>query len=205
LGQPFEVLAPGLNLKPYPSCRCTHTALDAMLALVEEHDISDEKVEKVDVRTIPYNTLPLIHSNPQSGLEGKFSMQFCMAAALLYKKVGMGEFTDEKVLNAQDLTRKVKMSADSTLEDAEEDAKSEYLPSAVTVRLKDGKEYSKRVNFPKGHPDVPMGQEEMLAKYRDCAGLVMSKEAVNRSIEMIHNLEAIQDLRSLADLLICSK
>lgn len=207
MGRPFDAVTPGINLKPYPACRCTHSALDAMLALVKGDNIFAKDVESIEVRTHPMNTKVLIRSNPRSGFEGKFSMQFCMAIAVLDKEVGLGEFTDEKVLDArtQDLIKRVKMIPDPTLEDAAKSAKSEYLPSIVRVRMKSGKEFIKRIDFPRGHPDVPMSQEELLKKYRDCAGLVMSKEDVEQSLDMIRNMETIKDLSTLADLLVCMK
>ena len=204
MGQPFDAVTPGINLKPYPACRGAHSALDAMLALVRGDNISGMDVENIEVRTHPLNANTLIRSNPRSGVEGKFSMQFCMAIALLNKEVGLNEFTDEKLLDArtQDLIKRVKMIADPTLEDAAKSAKTEYLPSIVRVRMKNGREFMKRVDFPRGHPYVPLSQEELLKKYRDCAGLVMPKEDVEQSLDMISNMEAIKDVRTLADLLV---
>ena len=196
-----------INLKPYPCCRGAHSSLDAMLELVRKENISPQDVESIEVRVVPLHSTTLIHSNPQTGDEGKFSMKFCMAIAILNRQVGVREFTDKIVLDAttQNLIRKVKMIPDPELDKAKKKLKPGASPAIVTVRLKNGKEYTKRVDFAKGHPDIPLSREELLTKYKDCAQSVLSKEAVDRSIDMIENMEGIKNLRALADVLIAGR
>jgi 2-methylcitrate dehydratase PrpD len=197
LGHPLAIITPGVNLKPYPSCRYTHAALDAMLELVSKETFLVEDVESIEVRVVPVTAQILIHPNPRSALEGKFSMEFCIATAILRKQVKLESFTDENVLNGgtQDMMKKVKMVADPKLEGSES-------PTVLKIRLKNGKEYSKQVNRPKGNPDVPMSRNEFLAKYRDCAGRVLAADAANRVLDMIENMESVTNLRKLGDLLI---
>jgi 2-methylcitrate dehydratase PrpD len=204
LGQPFVIVSPGINIKPYPACRRTHSALDAMLELVKEHNISAQDVESVEVRVDPSTPQVLIHSNPRSGLEGKFSMEFCMAIAILNKHVGLGEFTDEKVLDVrtQEMMKKVKMILDPNLVPADKPQDEEHNPSIVRIKHKNGQEFKRQIDFPKGNPLVPMNREELLMKYHDCAERALSKKAVEQSLDLIDNLEKIKDLRSLADVFI---
>ncbi|MBC8394020.1 MAG: MmgE/PrpD family protein [Deltaproteobacteria bacterium] len=205
LGQPFDIVSPGINLKPYPACLGTHSALDAVLGLSAKHSISGEDVARVEVKTPPSNLKILIHSEPRTGLEGKFSMEFCITIAIMNKKVGVDDFTDETVKGArtQDFIKRVKVIPDPSLEDPEKSAEEWYLPAIVKIRLKNGKEYSRRVDFSKGQPKCPMSREELLTKYRDCAGVVMTMKSVEQSIVMIENMEKIKNLGVLADVLIC--
>ena len=207
LGQPFIVVSPGINLKPYPACRRTHAAIDAMLEVVKKQGFAAQDVDSVEVRVEPLTPQVLIHSNPRSGLEGKFSMEFCMAIAILNKQVGLGEFTDEKVLDprTQELMKKVKMIPDPSLASPGKSKDEENNPSILSVKLKNGKEFNRRVDFPKGNPSVPLSQEELLLKYRDCAERVLSKKAVKESIDLVENMENIKDLKILANLLMGAK
>ena len=81
LGNPYDVIDPGLALKLYPCGSATHTAIDATLRLVAEHKITPQQVQSVRV-AIPANfVMPYTH--PQAGLEGKFSYNYCVAVALV--------------------------------------------------------------------------------------------------------------------------
>jgi 2-methylcitrate dehydratase PrpD len=201
LGQPFAVLSPGINVKKYPTCYGTHRSIDAMLHLIDAHDISPDEVAKVQCFVPPRTTKLLFYDNPCTELEGKFSMQFCMAAALTDRKVGLSQVRDEKVNNPQikELMKKVTLSIHP---DWIEGESSETRPDVVTVILKDGREYTYQVDKARGHADVPLSWEELLVKYRDCAGLVMEKGDVERSIELLEGLEEIGDIKELMDIVI---
>jgi 2-methylcitrate dehydratase PrpD len=207
LGQPFAVVSPGISIKPYPACRRTHSALDAMLEVAKKHNLSPQEVEEVEVRVDPSTLQVLIHSNPQSGLEGKFSMEFCLAIAILDKHVGLGEFTDEKVLDARtrELMNKVKMIPDPVLAPSDKSKVEEHNPIILRVKMKNGQEFHRQVVFPRGNPAVPLSREELLVKYRDCAEQVLAREAVEQSIDLIDSLEKIKDLKGLADVLMHPK
>ena len=87
----------GINVKRYPTCYCTHRAIDAMIDLARDHDLKPDAVKEIRVRTGTTQMLMLRNSNPQTGLEAKFSMEFAMAAALVAGRVGLAELTDEFV------------------------------------------------------------------------------------------------------------
>jgi len=147
----------------------------------------------VECKTSPFLPQVLIHSHPRAALEGKFSMQYCMAIALLDGQVDLNQFTDEKVLDtkAQELLKRVRF--------VHHEAAS--FNEAVTVRLKDGRELCHEVANPKGDPQNPMTDEELAAKYRDCAGIVLSPRETQKSLDMISHLEDLEDIGELMDLL----
>src|SRR5258707_10928143 len=78
LGNPWSFAEPGISLKPYPSGSLTHPAMTAMLRLIQKYDITAADVEKVHVCTNQNMPNALIHHRPKSGLQAKFSMEFCM-------------------------------------------------------------------------------------------------------------------------------
>jgi len=195
LGNPFAVVEPGLDMKPYPCCRITHRCIDAILHIIEEHHPQAEEVTEVECKTSAFSPQVLIHHRPKTALEGKFSMEYCMARALLDGKIKLAQFSEEKVLEpkVQELLQRVKYVHP-------EGTEGQRLPEVVTVKLRDGRQYSHEVLLAKGSPGNPMTIAELQVKYRDCANLVLSPEDTERSLELVTHLEEVRDIAELADL-----
>jgi 2-methylcitrate dehydratase PrpD len=193
LGQPFDIVRPGIGVKLYPCCYATHRALDAVLALKQQEGIEAQRVERAEVKVSRGTAMPLIHHRPQTGLEGKFSMEYCLAAALLDGRVNLASFSDEAVRRpqAQDLLRRVE-----TVEQGRGSEGPIGGTATVTLTLDDGSQHSHRVDIPR----APLTWDELAAKYRDCAVGVISGEVSARSLEIISNLEAAPDIRQLMDI-----
>jgi len=195
LGSPFAIFNPGLEMKPYPCCRFTHRCIDAILHIVAEHHPAAEEVVEVECQTSPRVPQIVIHHRPRTSLEGKFSMEYCMARALLDGEMRIAQFTEEKVLDprAQELLKRVKYVHP-------ESAEGQRLPEVVTVTLRNGRQYSHEVLIAKGAPDNPLTREELTAKYRDCARLVLTPEATEHSLKLVSHLEELEDTAELTDL-----
>jgi 2-methylcitrate dehydratase PrpD len=141
---------------------------------------------------------PLIHPRPMTGLEGKFSMEYCVAAALLGGKVGLDAFEDESVRRApaQELLRRVEMLAD-----ASESAPAEGF-TEVTITMQDGRHVSRRVDDPRGSAEFPLSDAELHAKYQDCAARVLGVDGASKSAELILGLDALASVLPLTETLI---
>ncbi|MFH1087606.1 MAG: MmgE/PrpD family protein, partial [Chloroflexota bacterium] len=201
LGAPFAVVSPGINVKKYPACFGTHRSIDAMLQLIREHNVRPDEVAAVDSRVPPRMEKVLFHTSPCTGLEGKFSMQFCMAVALTDRRVGLSQVNDARVNDPaiRELMKKVKIGVHA---DWVEGNSTEARPDIVTVKLKDGREYSLGVDKAKGHADVPLTRDELLTKYRECARLALVDNDVERSIELVENLEKLKNIKELLDVVV---
>ena len=201
LGNPFELLATGVAIKQYPCCAFTHRALDGMLSLVQQHQLSAADVVGVECRVGRPTMEVLIHTRPQTGLEGKFSMQYCMAAALLDKRIGSLSFSDEKVRRpaAQQLFERVTMTLHP---EAQRDGTSgEGLPVTVMVMLRDGRTLSEHIQHPKGHPANPLTAIALQDKFEDCAYGVLERQDLRQVIELVRALEQLDDIGLLMDVL----
>src|SRR5262249_3982382 len=91
-GGPFAVVEPGIALKQFPFCGSTRPAPDRMLYLVRRHDPREDKVARIECWT---HARRLEHTNrpdPQSGLEAKFSVQYCLARALTDRAIRIEHF-----------------------------------------------------------------------------------------------------------------
>ena len=203
LGSPFDIVSPGLSIKPYPCCRAMHQSIDAILHLIHEHDIKAADVAEVECRTSPLLPIQLYYHQPKTGLEGKFSIEYCMAVALLDRDVKLAQFDDERVnrSDVQELFQKVKYVHPEGVDWTG----GVRIPQAVTVKLKDGREFSHEVKHAKGDPSNPLTQEELAAKFRDCASQVLSAQDTERCLEMVSKLESLKDIGPLMDILTSAK
>jgi 2-methylcitrate dehydratase PrpD len=171
-----------------------------MLSLIREHGIKADDVIGVDVGTNRNMPNALIHHQPKDSLQGKFSMEFCMAAALLYGKVGLGEFTDEVVNRpaVQEMIRRIHFGVNPVAEAAGYDK----MTTLIDIHLKDGRTVSGRADFAKGSPSNPMSFDEVAAKFMDCAAFAKwPRDRANQIVALMQNIEDVKDVRSLTALL----
>ena len=96
LGKPFYIESPGIGLKKYPSCYHTHRALDGVFQLLGEHRLNDKDIAEVDVGTSERAMRVLAFTEPATPYQAKFSMPYCIAAAVVDHQVTLDTFTDHK-------------------------------------------------------------------------------------------------------------
>src|SRR5258706_9142477 len=101
LGKVWDIVAPGLSIKKYPCCRFGHLPLDATLMLLAQERFAASDVETFTIRIQPGAHTALIYKQPNTGLEGKFSMEYALGAALLDGSVTLASLTDEMVRRPQ--------------------------------------------------------------------------------------------------------
>ena len=200
LGAPHEVADPGIGVKRFPACASTHQALDATLALAEEHAIDAADVQAVECAVHYLAPHQLIYDRADTALQGKFSMPYCVAVALLDGTVGLAQFTDERVrrADAQTLMPKVRMVVHP------EQTTRDCLPtrfSEVTITLRDGRRLQRRVGHAKGQPQNPLTDAQLTAKFRDSAARVLPAKRVEAVLAAVQSLETLADVGDLARLL----
>ncbi|NEP86339.1 MAG: MmgE/PrpD family protein [Okeania sp. SIO2C2] len=205
LGNPYEILRSGSCIKQYPCCAFTHRAIDAILELVKVHDFSAEEVEEVECFMGPASSGVLKYYRPLTGLEAKFSMEYCLAAAIADKKLGLSQFTDENVHrpDIQRLLARVKRQVNSSIPN--DPVQEEQLPVLVKVKLVDGRYLSQEVAIAKGHPQNPLTESELKAKFWDCASLSLSSQQVTQGYTDVLNLEKIDSIKTAIKNLISSE
>ena len=200
LGKSFLILETGVSIKPYPCCADGHRCLDAILYLIKEHNIKADDVESVECRISDMVPQIMIRHRPKTGAETKFSLQFCMAVALLDGKAGLQQFTTERVVEpkVQELLTRVSFVHPP---EASGYLGMETYPEQVTVKLHDGTVYSHEVLDSKGRPGNRLSEAELVQKYRDCAARAISPERIDRSLDMLQGLEELRDISELMDVL----
>jgi 2-methylcitrate dehydratase PrpD len=200
LGNPWTFASPGISLKPYPSGSLTHPAMTEMLRLIEQHDIQPSQVDKVDIGANHNMTTTLLHHHPKTGLEAKFSMEFCLAILLLERKADLGQFTDQiaRRRDVQEMIEKINYYVDPEAEQAGFDK----MTSILRIHLKNGEVIAGRAEFGKGSPADPMSFEEAALKFRGCAEYAeWPKEKTEGIVAFVKTLEKAPDLKMLAPML----
>src|SRR5712671_3663541 len=200
LGSPWCFATPGISLKPYPSGSLSHPAMTEMMRLIELNDIRPAQVKQVEVGANHAMTQALLHHRPQTGLEAKFSMEFCVAILLLRRKAGLAECTNRVVQDArvQEMIAKVRYYVDPEAESAGFDK----MTSIIKITLKSGKTISGRASFGKGSPADPMTFEETAAKFRGCAEYAdWPKSKTDALIAFVARLETAPVISGLSPLL----
>jgi len=199
LGRSYALVTDGIRIKPYPCGGLTHEAIDAVLEFRTKHGISADMVESIDVDVMKHTFERIVFRVPQTGIQGKFCMNYLMARAIIDGKIGLHIFTDEAVRDAQvlKLGERVQMRLDPNLKSSGPGGR----PCRVTVRLKNGQTYSREAAHAKGSPEIPMTQDELKAKFMECARQTISLSAAERTLESVQRLDTLENIRPLCDLL----
>ena len=202
LGKPFYIESPGIGLKKYPSCYHTHRALDGVFQLLGEHRLNDKDIVEVDVGTSERAMRVLAFSEPETPYQAKYSMPYCIAAAVVDHQVSLDTFTAHKMEDRGivEAKKKVHLSFPDVpiwpgLADVGPD--TEFVGNPVTIRATDGRSYNARVDIPRGDPALPLTDDELLAKYRDCGRSWLRPDDMERSVGLVLGLETVADIGTL--------
>lgn len=204
LGAPYALQEPGVTLKKYPCCYATHRVIDAILSIQAERDVAPERLEAISIVAPTDATLPLIHRNPQTGLQAKFSMQYVSSAAFLDRQITLDAFSDANVNRAavRQIMTKVDVREDPKNRPEDPTAKNSSSGTGgffdVTVRTTAGEEHTRTVHYPTGSPKHPLSWDDSRAKFRDCLAAGGRDEAVGMQVfEELADLDQVADVHAL--------
>ena len=195
-GKPFDIVKPGIAIKQYPCCGSTHPAIDAMLELVRQHDLKPDSVERIQSWT---HTRRLEHTNrpdPQSTKDAKFSVQYCLARALIDRKVAIEHFEGDAYKDPQvrAITAKVRAAPYTT----EQFPAENHFGAEVKVTLRGGTVLGTKVDQPAGRTSAnPLPQERLKEKFDNCANRVLASARTASVYSMIMELEKLSDVRTV--------
>ncbi|WP_429951973.1 MmgE/PrpD family protein [Comamonas sediminis] len=189
-GSPWQIVTPGLYFKPYACCTATHYAADAALALRAEHQLRAEDIAAVRVVFPPAGDTPLTVTDPATGLEGRFSVEYVLAAALVDGALGLSLF-DERAAreDLRSFGRLVSRAYDADAPRASTDPQTRF--STVEVRLHDGRQLSRRVQGLSRARDLA-------AKYADTTA--QQPEALRAVPALVGRMHSRDDLLQLTAL-----
>jgi 2-methylcitrate dehydratase PrpD len=197
-------LAAELTTKRYPTSRCAHGPIEGVLELVRRHDITPDDVLEVEVAV--QESCYRRESKPFDPREGtpqvkaQFSIDYCVAAAVLWRDVFIREMQDDRILDPRALAmaRRVKVSLSA------EKGPTQYLPVTVTIKTSYGS-FQTRVTRLKGSPEDPLTWHEIVNERLDrCAAYSaaqLPRHQLEELTEHCRRLEEMVDVRRLINLL----
>jgi 2-methylcitrate dehydratase PrpD len=201
LGKTFEML--DMSFKPYPSCRLGHAHIDAVLRLVQEHDIEAEEVQEIIPSTCQFVNVQLCapleaKKKPGNRTVAQFSLPWVVACAVVRRKVGIHEFTEDALKDRilLDMAAKVNPILDPLLPD-------EFAFTPLRIKTKRGT-FESMTDYGYGSVQNPMTFEAIEEKFMDCASISVKpilKGNLAKVIQMIRNLEEVKDINEIISLL----
>ena len=184
LGKTYS-LERGLVIKWYPACWSTHRATSGVIELVKQHALRPDDIESIEV---DLRLIPLLHTNPATGLQGKFSMAFNLALGALK---GWSDIPDYAAPRTQETGLRSIMQKVRHVQDPADGSVN------VTIVSKDGKRIEKNIKHAPGDPSFGLQEERTLGKFRACADYRLSAEAVTTVEKDLLNLDQLPDLKRL--------
>jgi 2-methylcitrate dehydratase PrpD len=198
LGEHFSIM--DIYFKPYTACRHTHGAAQATLDLIKEYEFRIDEIEALDVDTYGIGVIAVGKGVPENGtfVSAQFSIPYVVAACLMDRKLGPAQLTEKRIADPDiiALSKKVTVKMDDELNKLY----PEKTSSRVTIRLKGGGTLIKQVDLPKGDPRSPMEAVDVTDKLKEFSG-ARDKVKINRTIELVMDLESLGSLRELAGLI----
>jgi 2-methylcitrate dehydratase PrpD len=202
LGKRFKM--DNFLFKKYPSCGGTLASTDAILELMKENNLTPEDVDQIVVRVTPavYNLTghPFkIGGNPK--VDAQFSIQYCVANALLRKRPELKHFDEPFVRDPQimELVNKIQVTPDASLKERD------HRTADMRVTTKDGRTCQTIVDTPRGYPENPLTEEEHHERFQSCiryAGKPLPGENIEKIVSLVNQIEEVQDVRTLVPLLL---
>ena len=199
-GAPFDIVEPGIAIKQYPCCGSTHPALDVMLDLVRRHDLAPDKVARIDCWT---HARRLEHTNrpdPQSGLEAKFSVQYCLARALTDRAIRVEHFEGDAVRDpaVRAILPRVHADAYTTAQFPADN----HFGAEVKVTTVDGEVFAGKIDQALGRTSAnPVPAVRLREKFENCIGRALPGPRAKALADMVERLDTLADMRALSALL----
>jgi 2-methylcitrate dehydratase PrpD len=189
---PLQILQPGAGYKQYPCCAATHAALDATLAIVrgEGGRIDPAQVAKIETWTPARRLAHTDRPDPQGNLDAKFSLQYCVARAVIDGGIVIEHFEGEAWRDQR--VRQLMTLVQSTVHRLGQFAPDNHFGAEVRITLRDGRVLGDRVEIQRGRTaDNPIPPEQLRAKFLDCT---VRAVAAAQATQLVRELDSFDDL-----------
>ena len=194
LKEASAIVPPGTHMKKYPCCYLGHGAIEATLELMKDNGISYEEIETVEVEVNKATQSMMQYSEPTNGHQARFSFEGVLGVAILDRDVWLPALTDSSVSSQRYRDARAKVKVIFHPEWSPGLAAAFHIP--VTIRLQSGKVYSKEV----AKPTEP-SKDDVIRTYKELAEPILTKDEIDRSLDMILTLEKLEDIGQLMNIL----
>jgi 2-methylcitrate dehydratase PrpD len=198
LGERWNLQQHGFNIKRYPAQIAMQWATESVVLLREKNGIRAEDVEWLELE-VSSRRPGLSRPAPATGLDGKFSFEYCAALALTQDNVGIDSFSDAVRFSApvEAALKKIRLKPNP-------DISTSTMETWVQARagLKDGRVLVERCDAYRGSARNPIGRDAHLVKVRDCMRRALPEPAMERLIGLVEGLDELKDARVLVKALV---
>ena len=191
LGKKWNIL--GNKYKVHASCYETHPSIEAALALKKAYSIDPNRIQKIDIHVLPPVLEMAGKEKPSKALEGKFSITYSVANAILREDTGIAAFTDEKVNDPEVITLRDKIQVIPS------DQVSPF--EADVIIYTDSSSYQKRLDILQHLMDDKEKKDKILTKFRSLAAFILDKDRIEEIIRRVENLEKEESMADVVRLM----
>ena len=194
LGQSWDFLSPGINIKQYPSCYYTHAAIDLLLEVMKDKQIKFEEIQSIYCGISPRAEKILVKHVPDSGLGGKFHLPYCLAIAAKYGKVAIPHFEDVYLQNVE-VRQFMDCIQTAAIPELGEDRLGFSTRLAVTTQSHGTLTVAK--DRPRGSGRSPISWSELSLKFRSCVEGILDQKAaafIEDAVRQMEQLESFKDV-----------
>jgi len=190
-----HILQSKTMIKKYPCCASAHLAIDATLDILKDQNVSPSAIKKIIVIVDFDPPRSLIYDSPKNSTEAKFSMQYCIAAVIVDKKIDMKSFIDEKVKRPviQVLMPKIKMMRKEKYK-SKPSWKENF--NEVQIFLNNGRIFKKRLkrdNF------LDLSETSIIEeKFYDCCNFVCF-ENTSEILKQLMDIDKVKNIEFLME------
>jgi len=177
-----------LAQKYHASCHFTHSAIESVLAIVNNEGVGPEDVAAIRVQSSHLALKAAGKEDPQTALEGKFSIPYCLANAILRGDTGLRAFTDEKVKDpgVKDFMQQISLSVNDDLEP---------MASRVTVETRSGTVHEQSCDVFREIPGLEEKRMRIQKKFMDIAAATFGEKRGRPLMDRVLSLETVGDMR----------
>jgi 2-methylcitrate dehydratase PrpD len=182
----------GSTLRLHASCGASHWSQDAAQKIFRKRPFRPEEIARVDVEFPGFLAAMVPYSAPQTGLEGKYSLQYSVATVLLDGRAGLHQYSDAAVQRPEvrNLLGKIVLHPTNA-----------GMVSRVVVTLTRGETLEESVNQTHGNPNDPLTRDEVIGKFNECAEGIMDGAQRQKVIELCDRLDQLTNVRELGSAL----
>jgi 2-methylcitrate dehydratase PrpD len=198
LGQEF--VTADVSLKPYACCGSTHSSIDAVRWLVQQHAIRPQDVDEIVVYN--HSVVKLQTSwryEPVSPMQAQMNIEYCVAVALVEGQAGPQQFSNDRIVDPLlvDLAHKVRFEIDPEIEQIYPRA----FPGKVAIRLRDGRTVQHAVPGPTGSPQCPMSLDTVGEKFHQLVDPILGHDRATRLAELVAHIDTLDNVQTITELL----